>query len=176
MQNILYKKFIFLTIKEKGQMKIHSTKGFTLIELMIVVGVIGILAAIAIPAYTGYIERGKIAIATSVLNQFPVLIETYRAEGEGYMCPDCNTEESCTHTYYYREDNDGNVTKDTISEIYPDFKPKGVTSTTATLYHYKLTIDVTDCDTGCEETATITAIPKPLRGAPDTDDIEITYE
>ena len=47
----------------------HPHKGFTLIEVMIVVAIVGILAAIALPSYNEYIRRGHRAEARAALLQ-----------------------------------------------------------------------------------------------------------
>ncbi len=58
--------------------------GFTLIELMIVVAIIGILMAVAMPAYTDYVRRAKITEATSGLSEMRIKMEQYFQDNRRY--------------------------------------------------------------------------------------------
>jgi len=61
-----------------------SNKGLTLIELLIVIVIVGVLAAIAIPAYTNYMQRARRADAKTALEQFRAAQEMFRAERGSY--------------------------------------------------------------------------------------------
>ena len=67
------------------------TGGFTLIEVVITVGIVAILAAIAIPAYGTYVMRGRIPEATSTLGAKQVEMEQFFQDNRTYAsAPGCS--------------------------------------------------------------------------------------
>lgn len=63
--------------------------GFTLIELMVAVVIVAILGAIALPSYTEYVQRGRIAEATNGLAEFRTRMEIAYNNNGNYGADEC---------------------------------------------------------------------------------------
>jgi type IV pilus assembly protein PilA len=72
-------------VMQYTQLKQKAQQGFTLIELMIVVAIIGILAAVAIPQYQDYITRSKLAKIPSVIQSTKLALAEVAQNNNGVI-------------------------------------------------------------------------------------------
>jgi prepilin-type N-terminal cleavage/methylation domain-containing protein len=79
-------------------MKAYNNKGFTLIELLIVIAIIGIIVAIAVPFYLGQKERARIrsitASAKGAVSETQSILDAYHS-GHPYILLDTNGNDVC---------------------------------------------------------------------------------
>lgn len=116
-------------------MKPKSSNGFTLIELMIAVAIIGILAAIALPAYQQYVREARRSEGQAALLEIQQLQERFRVSSQAYA--------SSTAAL-------GSVGTVPISDHYT-FALSGTTATTYTLTADVKTGSPQTSDTGCSQ-------------------------
>ena len=62
-------------------------RGFTLIELVVVLAIIGIIAVIAIPSYYGYIDKARLTVSISVMDALRKDMEAYYNQYQAYPTP-----------------------------------------------------------------------------------------
>jgi type IV pilus assembly protein PilE len=78
-----------------------SAKGFTLVEVLIVIAIIGILASIAIPSYTNYVIRGKLVDASTQLASARVQLEQFFQDYRAYNASNGGTPPCPSPTRYF---------------------------------------------------------------------------
>jgi type IV pilus assembly protein PilA len=111
--------------------EIRSKKGFTLIELMIVVAIIGVLAAVAIPAYSDYIKRARMSEVLAALDAIAQGATEYHS-ALGYFP---NQSYGSTNLAYFSEEY-ANITLVNGADVYIDINAVAVFKSTLDLDTY----------------------------------------
>ena len=89
---------MILTKSVSNEADVKNNKGFTLIELMIVVAIIAILTSIAYPSYLEHIKKSRRSDAQSSLNEFASAMERFYTINGSYAGADVNQTKPATNT------------------------------------------------------------------------------
>jgi type IV pilus assembly protein PilA len=105
-----------------------AQKGFTLIELMIVVAIIGILAAVALPQYQDYVSRSRYAAAVTAMASVQSAVASCLQEKGGDI-DQCNTTKELADGGFLREDKMPSAPKSADIKTQPAFSGNDIVMT-----------------------------------------------
>lgn len=170
-------------------MKSHITtqrqQGFTLIELMIVVAIVGILAAFAVPAYQNYIARAQFAEAPTLIDGLKTSVVEYATQNgscptnaseadrtPGFSEPDKYVGQYVAQIELSTESSEGEL----VCGITATFKDTAVSPALRTKTVSYQSSDFNDTDRGTIEWTCSTSVEDPFRPNTCTTETETTGE
>jgi type IV pilus assembly protein PilE len=131
--------------------------GFTLIELMIVVAVLGILAAIAMPIYSSFVQRSKIIGATARLSDVRAQMEKYFMDNRTYLAgAACGVQDPTINAYNSDASRDFTITCPAVAQGTYTLQADGIAARGMSGFRYTIQQD---------NTKTTAALPSGWSGA-----------